>query len=287
MPEPAPRNDHTCTRHPAGTRTCYSRDACRCQPCTTAASNWQQHQKAGLHSRPDAARLTAHLGRLLSAGMTPESIAQAADIPDASLRNLLRGRTKTMNRGNATKVLSVRIPTEPGRGYLPSLGVARRLQALAAIGWDSPRVARELGCCPGRVETLRRGDRGRVHAAVAARVSQVYERLSMTPRVGWQANRARTIAAQRGWVPPLAWDEDPTGPHGIDNPDAKPSTPTRDRKADRDAATIAEVEHLLVCGISVRMIARQLGYDCPSSLATWLRRHERDDLANLFERKAA
>lgn len=278
---------HTCTRHKQGSRTCYSRCRCRCQPCTTAASNWQQHQKAGLHTRTDGALILSHVGQLLAAGMTPASIAQAAGVPDATLANLLGGRTRNANRTTATKILAVRAPTQPGRGYLPSIVAARRLQALSAIGWDSRDLAAELGCCQGRIEALRRGDREHVHAGVAARIAEAYDRLSMTPRIGWRADRARTIAAQRGWVPPLAWDEDPTGPHGIDNPQATPATVERDRKADRDAATIGEVEHLLVCGVGVRVIARQLGYDRPSSLATWLRRHERDDLANLFERKAA
>lgn len=281
------RDPHTCTRHKQGSRACYARHACRCQPCTTAASNWQQHQKAGLTARTSGSLILGHIGCLMDAGMTPVSIALAAGIPAPTLANLLGGRTRDVNRATAAKLLAVRIPTSPDRGWVPSIGTARRLQALSAIGWDSRALAAEVSLCQGRIETLRRGDPTTVHATVAARIAEVYSRLSMTPRLGWKADRSRTVAGRRGWQPPLAWDDNQLGLHGIDNPNGTPVPVTPDRKAERVASTIGEVEHLLVCGLSARVIAGQLGYDCPSSLAAWLRRHDRDDLANRFDRRAA
>jgi len=97
---------------------------------------------------------------------------------------------------------------------VPSLGTARRLQALAAIGWSGPDLARELGYRSAAAVTyLQRRYRPAVLRTVADRVTEVYERLSMTPG---PSRRAVDTAVRNGWVPPLAWDDDE-----IDDPAAR------------------------------------------------------------------
>ena len=107
-----------------------------------------------------------------------------------------------------------------------SLGTARRLQALMAIGWDQHALAVELGWSHTRVSNLVRRENLQVTAATAARVCAVYERLCMTPRWGTGSVRyVRGYAARKGWPPPLAWDD-------IDDPAETPSgVTTRDRKS--------------------------------------------------------
>lgn len=96
-----------------------------------------------------------------------------------------------------------------------SLGTARRLQALAAIGWSAAKLATELGWdshCT--VSNLQQRRRAKVTLATATLVADVYERLSMTPG---GSKRARLFAARKGWPAPLAWDDD------IDEPTARPA----------------------------------------------------------------
>lgn len=219
---------HNCPTHQPG-RACYSRCGCRCDTCRVAASNYQQRVLSGTTARVPGAVVLAHVGRLIKRGMTPESIAAAASVPDATLGNLLAGRTHNVNRKAAAAILAVTIST-PHRGLLDTAGTSRRLQALAAIGWDSGMLGRRAGVNPRRIEDLRSNSRPRVHASVAEWVAKLYDDLSMTPAIGWRADRARRTAAARGWVPPLSWD-DGTGPHGIDNPAATPVVATGRRVA--------------------------------------------------------
>ncbi|MCZ2837168.1 hypothetical protein [Modestobacter sp. VKM Ac-2985] len=94
-------------------------------------------------------------------------------------------------------------------------GTARRLQALAALGYRYEDVAGVLGLSKSRARdlTLMRGA-GRVHRDTAGAVAAAYEQLSMTHG---PSPRCRALAASRGWPPPLAWDDE-----SIDDPAARP-----------------------------------------------------------------
>ncbi len=92
-----------------------------------------------------------------------------------------------------------------------SLGTARRLQALAAIGWSVIALADQLGYHRSGVANLQVRRRAQILRSTADRVAEVYERLSMT--LGPADVRTRKRAARLGWAPPLAWDDidSPTG----------------------------------------------------------------------------
>ncbi len=102
-----------------------------------------------------------------------------------------------------------------------SIGTARRLQALMAIGYSQGQLSREVGIHQSYISKLMRNSRGRVNADTHNRVVAVYDRLSMTPG---PCQQARNKAHRRGWAPPLAWDEDT-----IDQPDAQPARAHRQR----------------------------------------------------------
>lgn len=105
-------------------------------------------------------------------------------------------------------------------GLIPAAGTSRRLQALAAIGWSTVRLGAELGVTQQRISELQLAKQhARVQATLAVRVAALYDRLwNITPT--WPgASRARAAAAARGWVVPMAWDDDL-----IDEPDARPDT---------------------------------------------------------------
>lgn len=97
-----------------------------------------------------------------------------------------------------------------------TIGVQRRLQALAAVGYSTTMIAEAVGAWPSTIARMQR------HAEfvcidMAERVVDAYERLDHTQQSRPCASeRARTRAAANDWPAPLAWDD-------IDNPDETPA----------------------------------------------------------------
>lgn len=131
--------------------------------------------------------------------------------------------------------------------HVDSTGTARRLQALAAIGWSLDALTPHLGCSVGALQSRRMARWPTVTRASAERVARVYDELSMT---AGPSSRTRDVAARNGWVPPLAWDDD------IDDPAATPNLGTRAARTTADVAE--EARHLLRFGTSLREIALRL-----------------------------
>lgn len=100
-------------------------------------------------------------------------------------------------------------------GRLPSVGTARRLQALARLGWPPRELADRLGVASESVQQLRCTGRPTVERGTHERVAALYDELAMTPG---PSVRARVYAERQGWAPPLAWDDDT-----IDDPAARPN----------------------------------------------------------------
>ena len=98
-------------------------------------------------------------------------------------------------------------PTRPAIGYL------RRIRALHALGWTGPEIARRSGLSIGTLRSIGYHDSGAVLSETAKKIEAVYEQLSMRRPEGTYADRARSMAARKGWAPPLAWDDIDTDPH--------------------------------------------------------------------------
>lgn len=130
---------------------------------------------------------------------------------------------------------------------LPILGFRRRLEALQAIGWSIHAVAAEIGTTPGSIH--RAAFYGIWITSKRFReMSDVYERLAMHPPTDRLANRRRSIAARKGYAPPLAWDD-------IDDPDERPNLGDR-----QQAATLLENYNWLTThGESHEQACKQLG----------------------------
>lgn len=268
--------NHACTKHQPGTRTCYIAHACRCRPCTDAATAWQRrfnHAKAttGRGLAVPVAPIRAHLEYLRAQGMTLREIATAAGVSPGTLDNIATGKIGRTSRRTAERIAAVRGRTHGGHGTVDATGAARRLQALAALGWDGETLAPHLDYSPNQVRHLRAPVTPTIHAATHDRVAAVYNRLQATP--GTKA-RARALAARNGWAPPAAWD-DGMGPHGIDNPAA---TPTGIPTGRRTTARSADVIELAEFGTARHEIARRLGL-APGSVERALLRAGRHDLA--------
>ncbi|MBS45321.1 MAG: hypothetical protein CMH83_19555 [Nocardioides sp.] len=100
-----------------------------------------------------------------------------------------------------------------GRPLVPALGTRRRTQALARLGWSTAELSREVGRTRSWLYKVLRNDRVQVETALV--VADLYERLSMTRCTAASAGRTATMAAAKGWPPPLAWTN-------IDDPDENP-----------------------------------------------------------------
>lgn len=155
---------------------------------------------------------------------------------------------------------------------VPSIGARRRLQALATLGWSIPALA---AVADAPVNTLHQvATRTRITRATHAAVVRAYDALWDRPapetckseRIS--ARRVRALAVRRGWVPPLAWDDDL-----IDDPAAVPSGVRR--RGER--WSVEDVEELLRTGAAHVEVCRRLG-TTPAALARRLDRAGRRDL---------
>jgi hypothetical protein len=81
----------------------------------------------------------------------------------------------------------------------PAEMTARRLQALAVLGWGSPDIAAMIGRNPVSVSEIRRGSHSMVTGKTAARVFRVYRQLHRTPG---PSPRTRAYASRKGWAGP-------------------------------------------------------------------------------------
>lgn len=89
---------------------------------------------------------------------------------------------------------------------IPSLGTARRLRALAAIGWPRREIAARLGYGKQMVGHLERPLRAHVTVRTAAKVAALYNELQ---GITGPCTRTRLKAAALGyWAPPLWVDID-------------------------------------------------------------------------------
>jgi len=189
---------------------------CECMACPKCnvrewARNRYRLQAYGQwdpHADLDAVR--AHLDDLRAHGIGVTAIAKASGVGRSQVERIRRGATKRIGKETAAKLLAV---TPEDRAQLPAWRVTRRLRALNAIGYSTRHLADLLGTTQEVVSDHLVGDRKWVQVKTLDSVSELYERLCMTP--GGNA-ASRRIAGKRGYAPPLAWEN-------IDDPDEQPT----------------------------------------------------------------
>jgi hypothetical protein len=213
---------HKRANHQHGTYAAFTLDGCRCQPCSDAQHAYEQQRKR-LHAYGrwdgwvDAEPVREHLRSLMAQGMGSKRIMLVGDLPSGSWTKLMYGGdgrpiTKRIRRETAERLLALEVDIADGR-YVSSLGATRRVQALIALGWSQARIADRLGLRGSNFTALVHG-RGLITQRRDRDVRALYEALSMTlppetnQRERIAASRSRRNAAERGWLPPLAWDDD-------------------------------------------------------------------------------
>lgn len=99
-----------------------------------------------------------------------------------------------------------------GGRAVPAIGAQRRLQALMRLGWTSTDIADAAGWSHrNHVFRIIKGQKGKpttwLEKSTDATVRRVYELLSMSiPDPSPARARTRSLAAKKGYAPPLAWD---------------------------------------------------------------------------------
>lgn len=179
---------------------------------TTPAATTTPRARTSRHTTPlrDAANARAHLQDLRDWGLSVECLADMSGLSCATIDQLLDQRPCARRRRITAAVeqivldLVADLDTIPPNRCLPAFGTARRLQALARLGWSLTALARRLDTTERSVHRLRAEGSAQVTARTARKVRDLYEALSMT--AGPSAQAAREAVA-RGWLPPLAWDD--------------------------------------------------------------------------------
>jgi transcriptional regulator with XRE-family HTH domain len=261
---------------PHGTRARYAAGpgpgrgpGCRCDACCTAKraeENYRIRQIAygRWHPYVDAEPARQHIAALAQAGIGWRRAAELAGLSDGLVSGLLYGRggrppTRRIRPATAQAILGV--PAAPAPGALTdATGTRRRLQALVANGHSQAQLAARLGKNPNNFGFLLR--RTQVTTQTRDAVRQVYDQLwnqppaEHDPRSRQAAARARNYATARGWVPPLAWDDDL-----IDRPGARPAGDWRRpaRTTHRRVELAEDAYELLALGHTREQAAERLG----------------------------
>ena len=185
---------------------------------------------------------------------------------------IMNGR-KTVRPATYDKIMSGRVDTLPDGVLLPAIGSKRRLQGLQWLGHREcdidPVLARHgsgATCSrllsPGRTWLQRR---------TVLAVNATYDELWRRPG---PSSRTAKRAAAKGWVSPLAWNDDT-----IDDPTALPmlDAPAPPRLELAPEEFVDWVREQLRQHASVAEMLEDLGIE-RDSLLTRLRRHEAYDL---------
>lgn len=176
--------------------------------------------------------------------MTRDKIAELAGVSRMSaIKRAFDPDRKYILASTAARILAVPVPAyaTPSKElckWIPAVGTTRRLQGLVALGWQQKELFERLGVTQQTLTSAVTGRSDRVRTVFAQNVDELYRELQLQPAPhSYGATRARLRAARRGWVAPIAWDEN------IDDPAATPDVGAEPVFAD----TLAD--------------ARSLGYD--------------------------
>lgn len=233
-PKPCPHP----AQHQHGTYVAYTLDRCRCLPCVAATSEYNadltRRHAYGQPPYVDADPVREHIARLRATGLGLKTIAKASGVSHGALSKLAYGHprpdgtrrppSRRVKRTTAQKILRVTSAHASEGSRVPAVGAMRRLRALVRLGWSAKQLAARSGLDNQVIYALVQGRRPTAHAGHVRAVAALYDELwdQAPPETNkWAkvaAARSRRRAAEAGWAPPVAWDDDT-----IDNPDASPA----------------------------------------------------------------
>ena len=241
--------------------TCYSRISTR----QKAYGRWESRYVP-------AEPVREHLRALRAAGVDNKTLMDAG-VHRTAITYLLYGRggkppSQSILRATADKILAVPVPHDQfeytnAAVSVVAVGTARRLRALVAYGYPQRDLCARIGQSAGWCSDVVTGRSERVTASSARAVAELFTQLQMVPGTD---RRARRRAKARGWLPPLAWDED-----RIDDPTYEPEVVQTPRTPEDD---FTDFEYLISSGVGVEAACARLGL-APNSLKRKYERHGR------------
>ncbi len=192
---------------------------CRCDACR-AANATAEREKYRLRAygrwRPlvDAGPVREHLAVLAGRGIKTKRVSQLSGISHPAIVRIAEGRTVRVRAQTAEAILAVQPSPDllTPRAHVDGAGTRRRLQALVAVGWTRSKLAEHIGIHHTNLCGIVTADS--VRADTARKVAAAYDALwDRQPPMGTPADRraaaaARREAAEKGWLPPAAWDDD-------------------------------------------------------------------------------
>lgn len=208
---------------------------------------WRTARALGYVTSPQPAdAVRQQMEYLTRLGFSTPAIATTAGVSESTVKQVLAGQA-TIRLATLPKVQSLTIHAifrgAPARSRVPSYSAIRRIQALQRIGWTHTAIDELL--TPGfRSHNVKAY--ARIEAAKWRDLNNVYEQLSMRPGPSAAAIR---FAQQRGYAPPLAWDD-------IDDPLAVPNIGEDPRNGHDlcDDSTVDEIAvEAALCGAQLRL----------------------------------
>lgn len=196
-----------------GTISTY-RDGCRCQDCDTYARAYERERGrrrrvgAPTTNLVDATPVRQHLRQLMRAGMSYRDINAMLGI---NIHYLLYQPIKRVNPVTARRILEIPIPRSPlpTAKPIPADGSRRRTQALYTLGYSIAWQATHAGVSRNLISRVIHGQSSSIMACHAAKIRELYDAYWDKPAPDTRESRGiRTRARKRGWLPPLAWDDE-------------------------------------------------------------------------------
>ncbi len=283
----------TCKRRPGATWS-----SCTCPTCHPLNLRARKRYSAlGERHTPTRRAARAQLDQWTADGLTAEWISSATGAPFPTIYNLARYVADLPHIATSRAILTADITTAT-TGKRTAIGVTRRLQALAALGWTGQDIKAASGLPLPTVSGYQSGARELTTATTWHRVNDAWDALS-----GRRGASVRTLkrAALNGWPPPAAWDdiddpnEQPIDKACVDPDCTKPAIAKGlchghyaihiEGRAFRHRIHIDEesAADLARFGVTTTEAARRLGVQ-RDSLMTWLDRQGHADLAARFNR---
>jgi len=246
-----------------GTEYGYRTHKCRCARCVGAAKRNEYARATGRAGLVPVDRVSALFTRLRAAGWSNQDIADAAGIDTGKVSKYLLKRVPTIRMSTERSILTADYTRQAPGTRVDGNGTRLRLRALAAMGWRAHDVSERTGIIRTTLAHIAGQDGAGTSAGIRDAVREVYDEVSGT---FGPSTRARERALRRGWLPPLALDDD-----RIDDPDYVPDRSAL-RRRESSQANAEDVLWLLEQGETPAAVARRYGMSEASVLRYRYRR---------------
>jgi hypothetical protein len=195
--------------HGEGTHSCYSLCGCRCWPCVTARSDYdQKRHKANAYGKSlmvDAEPVREHVRSLMCKGKRGahhkgvglKQIVKVSGVAQGTLWKLMygapdrKGPSRKVRRATAEKLLAVTFDDVADGTSLPGRETLRQVDEMVAGGFAKAELARYLTGNP-KAYALQVGQSGRVSAGNARKIEELYRRWKageIAPYGKWSRHR--------------------------------------------------------------------------------------------------